>query len=240
MDTLSLPESDNPSSGTADIQSSTQTLTMAIAHEDTLSVARAYAAVGLSILPIGFDKRPAFSVLPHIPDPRDPDKLKASWDPFKSRLATAEELGGWYGGRQQYGIGIINGPVSGNLATLDFERLSVYRRWQEMLSQEEEAYLSRCPGVCTPGKVTQQEPGIHLLARLTQAAPGEEYARDAAGNCLIETRGTGNYIVAPGSPARCHPKDVPYRLMKSGCSMVEPMSRFPLKCSTGSVFTRSS
>jgi putative DNA primase/helicase len=191
--------------------------------------ANAYVAAGLSIIPVGIDgrKQPAFSVLPRTPDLQNPGKTKGTWKPFEKRLATTEEILLWHGGQTAYGIAIVGGPISGHLCILDFEKWSAFQRWGGMLDSEERRWLARCPVARTPGKANQPDVGAHLYLRLVKSAPGEEYAMDAAGNCLIETRGEGNYVVAPGSPACCHPKGVPYCLVRPGWLDGEPFEPIP-------------
>ena len=60
--------------------------------------------------------------------------------------------------------------------------------------------------------------GVHAYARLTRTPPAGTHLakRPVAGQkpqLLAETRGEGNYVVAPGSPADCHPTNRPYELM---------------------------
>lgn len=193
--------------------------------------ARAYIDAGLSIIPVGTDgrKAPAFSVLPRIPDPQNPGKTKGTWKPFEERLATPEEREIWFGGRCPYGIALVAGPISGNLAILDFERRSVFARWGGLLTDEDRAVLSHCPVIITPGKADQDESGVHVYGRLTAPAAGGTFAMDASGNCSIEVRGQGNYVLGPGSPARCHPKHAPYRLVRVGWLDGQPAEPMPIE-----------
>jgi len=52
--------------------------------------------------------------------------------------------------------------------------------------------------------------------RLTDPVKGHVYAKTATGKVLIETRGMGHGVIAPGSPPNCHPTGKPYRLARLG------------------------
>src|SRR5579871_5751111 len=79
-----------------------------------------------------------------------------------------------------------------------------------MLCEDDRYHLSRCPVVCTPGG------GAHLYLRAPESVKGKKYAMDESGKCLIETRGDGHFVVAPGSPPNCHQSGKPYRLLRTG------------------------
>ena len=42
-----------------------------------------------------------------------------TWEAYKSRRPTQDELGGWYPGRS--GLGVVTGPVSGRVECWDFD-----------------------------------------------------------------------------------------------------------------------
>lgn len=155
----------------------------------TEAAARAYLLAGLSVIPVRTDgtKAPA----------------EAGWRQFAERRATADEVGAWFGpgARHQYGIGIVGGAASGNLAVLDFETDDAYTRWLKALPKEAEQRTRRCPLARTGGG------GAHLYARLPELVPGTVLARRMCGTeakTLIEIRANGQQVVAPGSPAECH------------------------------------
>lgn len=166
--------------------------------ESVLAWARRYVAAGLSVIPIrrGGSKAPAY----------------AGWREFSDRLPTDAELAKWFEG-EKYGIGIPGGKAGGNLAVIDFEMkdgLDGWAKWSAVLPPALAASLAACPVVLTPGG------GRHLYARLPAPTPGGVLARTPTGLTLIEVRGEGNFVVAPGSPADCHKSGVPYTFEKTG------------------------
>jgi putative DNA primase/helicase len=144
------------------------------------------------------------------------------WREFSDRLATAQELRHWFRVPGRAGVGVTGGPASGNLVVFDFERWDVFTRWGALLTAEEREHLARCPVVATP------KGGAHVYCRLLEPVKGAKYARDAAGVCLIETRGEGHYVLAPGSPACCHPNGRRYSLLRAGWLDGELAERIPL------------
>ncbi|HJZ56774.1 MAG TPA: bifunctional DNA primase/polymerase [Gemmataceae bacterium] len=173
-----------------------------------LLAARHYCAVGLSIIPIRTDgsKAPAIE----------------GWRQFAERRPTDRELRDWFDRPTPYGIGIPGGPASGNLLILDFERWSAFTRWGGALSADHRVQLRRCPVVGAP------RGGAHVYARLEESVRGAVYARTAAGRVMIETRGSQHQVVAPGSPACCHPTGRPYRLLRPGWLDGDPFTPIPL------------
>lgn len=167
--------------------------------------ARAYLAVGLSVIPVR-KKVPA----------------ESGWRQFAARHASADEVRAWWGARSSYGVGIACGPASGNLAVLDFERWDAYERWLLKLTPELAVWAGKCPLAHTGGG------GAHLYARLPEPVPGTVLAREASTDAndfsgsnlktktLIEVRGNGHQVVAPGSPASTHKSGKPYLWLREG------------------------
>jgi hypothetical protein len=180
-----------------------------IGVNDVLSSARAYLDAGLSVIPVRTDgsKAPRFR----------------HWREFSGRRPTAPELSGWFAAaRAGVGVGVTGGPASGNLVVLDFEEWGVFARWGGVLAAGERDRLARCPVVRTPAG------GAHVYCRLAESLPGAKYAKDADGECLIETRGDGQFVVAPGSPDSCHPSGRPYQLLRPGWLDGGPFEPVPL------------
>lgn len=134
-----------------------------------------YLRAGLSCFPIRRDGTKAPTV---------------EWTPFRSRLPTEAEAQDWAG----LGIAIPGGPINGGLEILDFETDAAWREW-----------LERCP--LPPGLPVVVTPGggRHVYYRCAVADGNLKLARNEAKETLIETRGDGGYVLAPGSPADCHP-----------------------------------
>ena len=163
-----------------------------------LEQAQRFTASGVSVLPIKSDgsKSPAVS----------------SWKPYQSKIATPEELQGWF--QNGHGIGIIGGEVSGNLEILDFDHPDAFEDWCALVKKlGGDALLKRLVMVQTPSA------GFHLYYRCQDGVEGNKklaQSKDSEGKLkvLIETRGEGGYVVAPGSPDGCHPLRKLYKLLQ--------------------------
>jgi hypothetical protein len=164
----------------------------------TLEWARRYVTAGLSVIPVRADgsKAPVF----------------ADWRQYTDRLATDDELAKWFDGTD-YGLGVVPGPASGNLAVFDFENrngVSAFDLWVGGLTGAEKAALVSCPIVVTPSG------GRHVWVRSAVPHRGKVLARDDAGLILIEIRGVGHQVLAPGCPAKCHKSGKEYTFAQRG------------------------
>jgi putative DNA primase/helicase len=177
-----------------------------------LEAAFAYLRARLSCIPIATDgsKVPDGRLLPRKWDEQEQRK-KATWDPFKERLPTEEELRRWFDRPDPPGVAVVCGAVSGNLECLDFdeEAESIFPEWCELVEAE-------CPGLIDQLTIIRTpKPGFHVRYRCTSQVPGntklaEKYETDPKTNklvkrVLIETRGEGGYALAPGCRPECHP-----------------------------------
>ncbi len=172
-------------------------LTEAIEAGDLLTVARLYVAAGLSVIPVRADGSKAAAI---------------KWGEFQERFPTDDELAAWFAPNKPVGIAIVCGKVSGNLAVLDFERQGIWDRWNEraaVLGMSD--IYDACPLVRTP------KGGRHLYCRTGKHAfSGGKLAMASKSETLIEVRGEGNYVLAPGCPPSCHPSNVAYTGEKWG------------------------
>jgi hypothetical protein len=171
----------------------------------TLDDARAYARAGLSVIPVRRDgsKAPAL--------PAGHDVLN------RRRRATADELAAWFETDPPWaGIGVQCGAASGGLVVLDFEDRRAFDRWAARVNEVAPGCLDSLPIVETPGG------GRHVYYRQAggPVPAGQKFAYrrtdDGDLELICETRGEGHYVVAPGSPADCHPAGVAYRLVRRG------------------------
>jgi hypothetical protein len=134
------------------------------------------------------------------------------WKRCQERRATQSEVFTWWGANSQNGIGVICGLISQNFIALDFEEWLTFISWSRKVAAWKESVFEGCLLVLTPGG------GAHMSIRLPEAPPpGKKLAykwdeRKHDWGTLIETRGTGNYVLAPGSPATCHETKKPYLL----------------------------
>ena len=156
-----------------------------------VTLARAYVAAGLSVIPIKPDgsKRPPIK-----------------WKEYQSRHADDQELQEWFAAGR-HGIAVICGQVSGGLEVLDFDSADAWRVWSRLCEEEHPGLLARLPRVRTPAG------GMHLYYRVDEPGGNQKLAWDQDGLDLIETRGEGGYVLAPGCPPACHPDGLLYELM---------------------------
>ena len=175
-----------------------------------LNTAIKYRDAGISIIPIRTDgtKAPMGYLLPD-----------GKWEPFQERIATESEIAEWFGGHHAVGFGIIGGKVSGNLEILDIDNYDLVAPYRNQLNDMAPGLYERMVRVKTP------RPGLHSYYRVPYGSSCGKLARErimedgkSKVKTLIETKGEGGYVVAPGSPASCHKLNKKYLLGKR-CSM---------------------
>lgn len=155
------------------------------------------------------------------------------WEPYQQRLPTNAELDSWFSSLEK-GIGVVCGPVSNNLAVIDFDTQAeqTYPQWFAAVQQQLPDVAPKLFIVQTP------RPGYHVYFRtetgtdlpagqvLAWTAPQQTDMQDAEGSPVyapqvrIELRSTGQYVVAPGSPDGTHPTGRPYRVLQGSCDTV--------------------
>lgn len=158
--------------------------------------AQQFRGGGLSVIPIRGDGSKAAAV---------------SWGRYKSAIASPDNLKHWFGNGRGYGIGIVAGRVSGGLEVIDFDDPELFEPWVGIVRKQMPKLLARLSTVQTPR-------GIHVYYRCSEiegnlklASRGPDDPLHSKQKTLIETRGEGGYIVAPGSPVACHQSGKPYR-----------------------------
>lgn len=174
---------------------------MAEEGKSVLEYARRYREAGLSVIAVKTDgtKMP------------DAERMPGhGWNIFRERHATDDELVAMFSGR--VGIGIVGGKASGNLEIIDVDEPGLFERLAELVEAESSGLIDRLPRVQTPSRC------VHLYYRANEIAGNKKLAMrptvDEQGRpkreTLIETRGEGGYVVAPGSPIDCHVARLPY------------------------------
>jgi energy-coupling factor transporter ATP-binding protein EcfA2 len=131
---------------------------------------------GLSVIPIGEDKRP-----------------KVLWKKYQDVKPLPGEL--HYDDR----IGLICGKVSGNLEVIDVDSKNDK---EGTLIDELNAKIEEFASDVLPKLVIQQTPsgGYHLIYRCSVIEGNQVFARDTDKSVLIETRGEGGYIACYPTP----------------------------------------
>ncbi len=165
-----------------------------------LDIARRYIAAGLSVIPVRADGSKA------------PKLNKNEVEQYRERFATEEELKDWFAPNRAVGIAIVCGKVSGNLAVLDFESDAVWQQWKARVEGTPmAAIVNSSPIVRTP------KGGRHVYCQLLESwVAGGQLAKRSKSELLIEVRGQGHYVLAPGSPPACHERNVPYTWESKG------------------------
>ena len=154
-----------------------------------LALALAYGDAGLSVIPLGRDKRPYWQRLPQVPDRRRPGRTKGVWQPFRQQAADVGQLHAWFGDGQA-NVGLVGGRVSGGLVVLDFdhEAAAIFPAWRE-----------RVGGVADSLPTSVTSKGFHVYLRTENPMGNRTLAWSYDGRKRIETRGEGGYITAPPS-----------------------------------------
>jgi hypothetical protein len=164
------------------------------------AIAAGDVAAGLSVIPVRADGSKA------------PALRKGEVEQYRERYATPAELAEWFAPHRAVGVALVGGKISGNLAVLDFESDDVWHRWHgraETLGVLD--FFAGSPVVKTP------KGGRHLYCRVAgQAMAGGPLARRAEREMLIEVRGQGHYVLAPGCPVACHELNRPYAFESMG------------------------
>jgi len=163
-----------------------------------LETALSWVASGLSVIPVKIDgsKRADLS----------------EWKPYQENRPTDRELQSWFNNKaRQRGVAIIGGAVSGGLEIVDFDNEETFNLFDQVVQACENLHwIKDLPQVKTPK-------GSHLYFRSKNPEGNQKLAmrQDADGKpkVLIETRGEGGYVIAPGSPAKCHPTEKIYEIL---------------------------
>lgn len=165
--------------------------TLECSHQTTEAAALAYAAAGLSVIPVKSDKSPAVS----------------TWKDYKSSKPSDDTIREWYASGSP-GIGIICGTVSGNLECLDIDEkynldsTPLLDRLALLVDTQISGLLSRLV------HETSVNGGHHFVYRCKSIDGSKELARrmptelelkespKLKSKVLIETRGEGAYFAS--------------------------------------------
>ena len=138
--------------------------------DDILDEALRLHSMGLSVIPIDKQKKPALR----------------TWKPFQTTAAEEHQIHDWFDRRDDLGVALILGPVSGSLIVRDFDLEAAWMRW----ANEYPSLVRMLPFVETSR-------GRHVYARIAGCA--SQKLDDG------ELRSNGNYVVAPPNvhPSGC-------------------------------------
>ncbi len=161
-----------------------------------------YIGYGLSVIPIKSDKSPAIN----------------RWTPFKERKMINGEIQNHFSHSNAAGIGIVCGPVSGNLEVLDIDLK--YDKTGSLEKEFIEIFKQTLPEIFNTVTVVRTiNKGLHIYYRYeTDKMEGnQKLANNEDGNVLFETRAEGGYVVAPGTAG--------YELISQDLSKIPTISK---------------
>lgn len=127
--------------------------------------------MGLSVIPTLSNKKP----LRH-------------WRDFQTNAADEQQICDWFDKRDDLGVAIVLGPVSGHLVARDFDVEAAYLKWKEDF-----------PHLAATLPTVRTNKGFHVYARILDC-PTRVFSDG-------ELRGHRNYVVAPPS---LHPEGMRY------------------------------
>jgi hypothetical protein len=162
-----------------------------------LQTALTLVRAGVSVIPIGANKRPAI----------------VSWKGYQTRIPTPEEWTAWCA-QGPCGLAIVLGSVSENAEAIDVDDISVLRPFYDLVEAMAPGLVARLAIVKTPTD------GRHLYYRAPVIASNQKLAVDAQRQTMIETRGEGGYALIPPSPAWCHPDHKEYVLRQGDLAAI--------------------
>lgn len=164
---------------------------------EILTTALRFAAQGIVVVPVATDgsKRPGVG----------------SWKQYQERQPTQDELLNWFNNDQVQGLGVITGPISGNLLMIEWEGRAIEQKLHLAAKEAMKASgLEYLWEILTNG-YSEMTPsgGIHFLVKINgEAIEGNTKLASKAGEdggCLIETRGAGGFSICAPSGGTAHP-----------------------------------
>ena len=146
-----------------------------------LDIAQSWLDRGFSVIPIGFkSKRPSFRALRWTGS-------TASWEPYKERQATREELRMWFGPTSPVcNLGLVTG--FNGLVVIDFDTLDAYGMWLHMAAMT--GGLMAAIAQHTYRVMTAR--GMHIYLRTVE--PVESYQVG-----MIDVKARFGYVLVPPS-----------------------------------------
>jgi hypothetical protein len=163
---------------------------------EILTTALRFANQGIVAVPVAPDgsKRPGLS----------------SWKEFQERHPNQDELLAWFNNDTVQGLGVITGPISGNLLMIEFEGRAVdqklHLRAKEAITLAGLGYLWEL--LINGYSEMTPSGGIHLLVKVDgDVIDGNTKLASKAGEdggCLIETRGRNGFSICAPSGGTAH------------------------------------
>lgn len=156
--------------------------------------ANAYLEAGFNPIPIKLDGSKAPAI--------------ATWAEFQDMRPTPSEMESFQFGRN--GIAVLAGKASNDLEVIDIDNEHCYLPYLQALeAASSREFIQRLCIIKTP------RPGYQIWYRCpdeVQKAQKLAMTKDDK-KVLIETRGEGSYVIAPGSPPSVHTNNLPYEVI---------------------------
>jgi len=140
-----------------------------------------YLESGLSVIPVH-----SFN---HSTKPKAPT---IKWEPYQNEKISLKEVRNLFGNGES--IAIINGSISNNRETLDFDEPALIATYLELLQEIAPGLIDKVQQTQTPSG------GLHLSYHCESSVDGNKKLAMNGHKTLIETRGSGGYVLAPPSP----------------------------------------
>lgn len=173
---------------------------------EILTTALRFATQGIVCVPVASDgsKRPGIG----------------SWKEFQERHPSQEELLHWFNNEGVQGLGVITGPISGNLLMIEFEGRAVDQKLHLQAKEAMEASGLGYLWEILANGYSEMTPsgGIHFLVKVEgDDIDGNTKLASRAGEdggCLIETRGAGGFSICAPSGGTAHPNGKSWMMLQ--------------------------
>ena len=183
---------------------------------DILATALRFATQGIVAVPVASDgsKRPGLS----------------SWKEFQERQPTQDELLAWFHNENVQGLGVVTGPVSGNLLMIEFEGRAIEQKLHLRAKEAMKAAGLEYLWELLANGYSEMTPsgGIHFLVKIDgePIAGNTKLASKAGedGGCLIETRGAGGFCITAPTGGTVHPTGQPWTMISGSIETIPTIS----------------
>ena len=169
---------------------------------DTLNAAQELAAAGLSIVPVMPDgtKRPV-----------------GKWAEYQNVRASKQQIHDWFTTGNNYGVGVVTGPISGNLELTEVEGRGAERLPEIAQLATDTGMGDLWARLCNGWLEQSPSGGWHWFYRIDGDVPGNTKIAQAANkDTIAETRGTGGYVIVAPTNGTVHPTGRPWIRVAGG------------------------
>jgi len=161
---------------------------------NNLDAALCYIQSGLSIIPVGRNKRPVIA-----------------WESYQRTIADENTVRSWFE-KKAYNLAVVTGAISGGLVVIDFDEVGFFDRWKSEI------------GDILDGLVVQRSGrGFHVFFRCPQPGHNQKLAfladngENTGRRVAVETRAEGGYILVEPS---IHSSGKPYEVIQGNLTKI--------------------